>query len=66
MRQLGLFFYFLNDPNQSFTLSDNAILYLTTAFSADRNKNIPGSSVNPDVTSSKETIINDAISWIRE
>ena len=56
----------LSTSNQSFTLSDNAILYLTTAFFADRNKNIYGSTLNPDVTSSKETIIGDAITWIRE
>ena len=56
----------LSTSNQSFSLSDNATLNLTTASFADRNKNTYGSIINPDVTSSKETIINDAITWIRE
>jgi len=56
----------LSTSNSGFMLSDNANLILTTAYLADRNKKKYGVPINPDVTSSKETIINDALAWIRD
>ena len=56
----------LSTCNSSFQLSDNATLILTTAYLADRNKKIYGVPINPDQISSSRTIINDAITWIRE
>ena len=50
--------------NQAFNLSDNSTLYLTTVYLADRNKNLFGIPVTPDVTSSNESIIQDALDWI--
>ncbi|MCL2727297.1 MAG: S41 family peptidase [Bacteroidales bacterium] len=56
----------LSTSNQSFVLSDRAILNLTTAYQADRNKRKYGVPINPDQMSKSTTIINDAISWIRD
>jgi len=56
----------LSTANSTFKLSDNATLNLTTAHLADRNKKTYGVPINPDVKSSIETIINDALAWIRE
>ncbi len=65
----------LTTCNSQFWLSDYAVLNLTTANIADRTKevitrkfsnalNIWLFYIEPDVKSSNETIINDAISWI--
>jgi len=56
----------LSTANRAFYLSDNAILNLTTTYQADRNKKKYGVPINPDVISSRETIINDALAWIRD
>ena len=64
-KSFGSATYGLSTSNQSFTLSDKARLYLTTAYFADRNKKKYGARVQPDMTSSKETVIDDAIAWIR-
>ena len=56
----------LSTGNRPFYLSDNAILNLTASYFADRNKKKYGVPINPDMISSKETIINDALAWIRE
>ena len=50
--------------NEPYTLSDNSTLYLTTAYLADRNKKIFGIPVQPDVTSTNEAIVQDALEWI--
>ena len=55
----------LSTSNSKFRLSNNAILYLTTTYQADRNKKKYGVPIIPDVISSNETIINEAIAWIR-
>ena len=50
-----------------FLLRDKAKLVLGVSCYADRNKNnYGGAPINPDVISSKESIIKDAISWIRD
>ena len=56
----------LSTANTTFVLSDNAILNLTTAYMADRNRKIYGVPVYPDITSSVETIIYDVITWIQD
>lgn len=45
-------------------MSDGAVLNLTTAFLADRNKNKFGNEVEPDEISSNEEIIQNAVNWI--
>ena len=66
-KSFGSATYGLTTGNQGFRLSDNAILYLTTVYFADRNKKTYGGGpINPDVISSSATIINDALAWIRE
>jgi hypothetical protein len=42
-------------------MSDIATLILTTAFMADRNQNIYSFEIEPEQTSSSESIISDAI-----
>jgi carboxyl-terminal processing protease len=56
----------LSTANQSFPLSDGSSLNLTVAHLADRNKNTFGNAILPDLASTNETIIHDAISWIEE
>jgi len=55
----------LSTSNVQFKLSGNTSLHLTTAYQADRNKKIYGVPINPDMISSQETIINDALAWIK-
>lgn len=50
--------------NDSFILSDNSTLILTTVYLADRNKNLYGIPIEPDMFSSNENIIQDALNWI--
>lgn len=54
----------LSTANEQFTMSDTATLILTTAFMADRNQNIYGFEIEPEQSSSSESIISDAITWI--
>jgi carboxyl-terminal processing protease len=56
----------LSTANQSFPLSDGSALNLTVAHLADRNKNTFGNSILPDQTSTNETIIQNAITWIED
>jgi len=55
----------LSTANSGFMLSDYAILNLTVSYQADRNKKKYGVPINPDMLSRKETIINDALAWIK-
>jgi len=54
----------LSTANSGFTLSDNSKLNLTVAFLADRNKNLFGIPINPDLEVGNEDIIQNAIEWI--
>lgn len=50
--------------NQGFNLSDNSMLFLTVAFMADRNMNLYGSQINPDVEVNNQDIIQYALEWL--
>lgn len=54
----------LSTSNRPFLLSDNSSLNLTTAYLADRNKNLYGISINPNVFVNNENIIQHAVEWI--
>lgn len=56
----------LSTSNTMFTLSDNARLFLTTAYLADRNKNQFGGEVAPDVMMGNQAALQSAIEWIEE
>ncbi len=55
----------LSTSNSSFLLSDNSVLNLTTSYLADRNKNLYGIPINPDVFVNDEDIIQNAVEWIK-
>ena len=50
--------------NRGFTLSDNSTLVLTVSYMADRNMNLYGSQINPDVEANNQNIIQYAIEWL--
>lgn len=54
----------LSTANRGFNLSNNATLYLTVAYIADRNKHKYGVPVAPDMESDNQTIIQQAIEFI--
>jgi len=54
----------LSTSNSYFPLSDGAVLNLTTAYFADRNKRIYGESIEPDVQSENDDIIQTSVYWI--
>jgi C-terminal processing protease CtpA/Prc len=54
----------ISTSNARFTLSDGAVLNLTTAFLADRNKNKFGIPVEPDEDVADEDLIQSAIDWV--
>jgi len=54
----------LSTSNNSYNLSDNSTLFLTTAFMADRDRNTFGNPVPVDQEASPQGIIDDAINWI--
>jgi len=56
----------LSTSNSQFTFSDNSVLYLTTSYQADRNKNIFGGPIEPDQLSSTDGVVQDAIDWIED
>lgn len=56
----------LSTANATYDLSYKHRLALTVAYFADRNKNKFGIPVPPDQVASGETIIQDAINWIRQ
>jgi hypothetical protein len=51
--------------NQSFNLSDNAVLFLTTSYLADRDKNLFGTPITPDIITDNDKIIQEALDWIQ-
>lgn len=51
--------------NQGFPLSDGSILALTSAIMADRNMNKYGSQIFPDVSSTPENIVVDALKYLQ-
>lgn len=50
--------------NSTFTLSDGASLFLTTAYFADRERNIYGGPIEPDVQSENDDIIQTCVNWM--
>ena len=54
----------LSSANTGFSLSDGSTLFLTTAYMADRERNIFGIPVEPDVTANENEIIQLAIDYI--
>ena len=54
----------LSTANSAFQLSNGAALYLTVSYMADRDKNLFGNPVQPDVASSSESIVEDAVEWL--
>ncbi|MGB3850609.1 MAG: S41 family peptidase [Tunicatimonas sp.] len=54
----------LSTANARFELSNQAELYLTVSYMADRNLNTYGGQLLPDVAVSNEEIIDQAVSWI--
>ena len=54
----------LSTSNSPFKLSDNYSLNLTTAYLADRNNNLYGITVDPDIVTTNEDIIQNAVEWI--
>lgn len=56
----------LSTANQTYRLSDGAMLYLTVAVMADRNRTPYGDSILPDETVSGDAeVIQRAIAWLR-
>ena len=56
----------LSTSNQTFRLSDGAMLYLTTAVMADRNRTAYGQSIVPDeIVTGDAEVVQRAIAWIR-
>ena len=51
--------------NRPFTFSDNSMLILTADYLADRNKNLYGMPINPDLAVDSENIILNAVEWIQ-
>jgi hypothetical protein len=54
----------LSTANTSFSLPDGSSLFLTTAYMADREKNLFGGPVTPDVSASGNNIIAAAVDYI--
>lgn len=54
----------LSTGNSGFSLSNSSTLVLTTVLMADRDKNEFGGQLIPDVETSNQTIIEDAIQYI--
>ncbi len=55
----------LSTANAGFVLSDNSTLVLTTSVMADRNKNKFGFQVSPDTESDDQSILLDALDYLR-
>lgn len=55
----------LSTANLGFSLTDGSTLFLTTAFMADRERNIFGVPIEPDVSTSDDEIIQLAIDYIQ-
>ena len=56
----------LSTANSSYTLSDNTILVLTTAYMADRDKNTFGIPIKPDVEVANIEAMDAAVFWLTE
>ena len=54
----------LSTANSGFNVSNNATLYLTVSYMADRNKHKYGVPITPDMESDNQTIIQHAIEFI--
>ena len=54
----------LSTANRSFALSDDAQLFLTVSYMADRYLNLYGTPIIPDVEVSSEEIIDQAVAWL--
>ncbi len=54
----------LSTVNAGYVLSNGWTLQLTTAYQADRNKKRYGVPIQPDMVSSSDTIIKDAVDWL--
>ncbi|MEQ9103014.1 MAG: S41 family peptidase [Imperialibacter sp.] len=55
----------LSTSNTAYQISDDSLLILTTAYQADRNKNVFGVPIEPDGPTSSEASINRAIAWLQ-
>lgn len=55
----------LSTSNLAFRLSNGAALYLTNSYMADRDKNLFGIPVQPDVASTSENMVEDAVVWLK-
>jgi carboxyl-terminal processing protease len=59
--------YGVSTANQTYTLSNNYILFLTVSTMADRNKNLFGNKVEPDVLTPNAPETNsEAIKWLNQ
>ncbi|HWA33848.1 MAG TPA: S41 family peptidase [Cyclobacteriaceae bacterium] len=54
----------LSTVNSNYILSNGWTLYLTSSFQADRNKKRYGVPIQPDMVSTTDSIINDAVFWL--
>jgi len=54
----------LSTSNSTISLSDGSTLFLTTAFFADREKNIYGGPLEPDVIANESEIIDRALEYL--
>lgn len=64
-KSFGLKTYGVSTANQSYTLSDGSRINLTQSVFADRNKNIYGKSIIPDLECKPEDAVEQAVLWLR-
>jgi hypothetical protein len=55
----------LSTANSAYQISDDSLLILTTAYMADRGKNVYGIPIEPDDPVTSEASINRAIAWLQ-
>lgn len=56
----------LSTSNRNFNLANGHTLLLTNAYMADRNLNLFGSQIIPDVSATMETIVGEAIQFLND
>lgn len=57
----------ISTANQSYNMSDGAVLYLTVSTMADRTKKIYGKKIEPDVTDvDQQRYIQEALTWLKQ
>ena len=56
----------LSTANASFSLSNDAQLFLTVSYMADRNLNLFGTPVMPDVEADNKDVFDQAILWLSQ